>query len=58
MESSSSEYQKDETQEYLIDLYQSDKIPAVVVALASPGTGKTTTISRIIEAIALKQAAE
>lgn len=54
----SSDYQKDETQEYLINLYQSDKIPAVVVALASPGTGKTTTISRIIEAIALKQTAE
>ncbi len=55
---SSFDYQKDETQEYLINIYQSDEIPAVAVDLASPDTGKTTTISRIIEAIALKQTAE
>lgn len=33
----------------------SDRIPDVVLTLAAPGTGKTTTISRIIDAIFINQ---
>jgi|LakMenEpi03Aug12_release.lakeMendotaPanAssembly.Ray.scaffolds.fasta_scaffold1352045_1 putative protein kinase ArgK-like GTPase of G3E family len=43
--------QKDESQEELIDLYVTGQAQETVIALASPGTGKSTTISRIIEAM-------
>ena len=50
-DSQDNEIQHDESQQELIDLYAKGEAPMTVVALASPGTGKSTTISRIIEAM-------
>ncbi len=43
------EYVADSGQETILDIYlKSAKIPKLVVGLAAPGTGKTTTIVRLI----------